>query len=136
MQALIALSLLAHLSTPADSEPACYVLRAGEWSGIRARQPVPTRVRLDTLPKLGGFFRLASEEGPRLGMAGWRRVGADLIQLVWSDGFEGVVVLARVHGDSLSGQARRETDVVVDGAAESAAEVQGARVPCRNAPAR
>ncbi len=132
MHALIALSLLTQLRTPADSAPVCYALRSSAWSGHIPSEPIPARVRLDTLRR-ADRFRLASEDGPALNMPSWRRIGADSIELAWSNGFEWVVVRVHAIGDSLAGQARHDTDSV--GWPPSRAEVRGARVPCRAAPA-
>jgi hypothetical protein len=133
MHALLMLSLLAQLRTPADSGPVCYALRTSVWSGLTPREPVPMRVRLDTVPR-ADRFRLTSEDGPALNMPNWRRIEADSLEFAWSNGFEWVVLRAHVSGDSLSGQAHHGTDQV--GEPPSTAEVRGVRVACRGAAAR
>jgi hypothetical protein len=133
MQGLVILAFLTRALAPIDSAPVCYSLEFGAWTEGPPGQPAPAHVRLDTLPHYAGRLKLSSDEGPRIGMANWQRIGMDSLKLGWSDGFEAVVLLVRVRGDSLRGQAQRWTDVV--GGPPSEATVRGARVACHRAPA-
>jgi hypothetical protein len=68
---------------------------------------------------------------PALGPSGsippsWARIGPDSLELLWSSGYEGVFVMLREQGDSVSGNARAFTDY----GSQAFAPVTGRRVPC------
>ena len=133
--------LLAARLDVADSGAVCYALRVEPWSlpGY-ATLRLPDTVRLSRgptahggalRPELGRGAVFGGQGRPFPGTPNWRRAGADSLTLRWSDGFTGVVLRARVRGDSLSGRAETFTDV--RGSPQASAAVSGGRAACPGA---
>jgi hypothetical protein len=119
--------------------PRCYALRTGAWTPAAGQQlhvthSPPPIVHLDT-QRVGRdvdpVARRVTPHIPALSRGGflapsWTPVPPDSLQLMWSSGYEGVVVRLRERGDSVDGAARTFTDY----GAQALAPVHGWRVAC------
>jgi hypothetical protein len=125
-------------SAASDTWPRCYVLRTGGWKPppgqrLHVTHPPPPIVHLDTQRVGRDIERVTRRLAPHIPALtrgplapSWVRFAQDSLELVWSSGYEGVVVRLRERGDSVDGTARTFTDY----GAQALAPITGWRVPC------
>ncbi len=123
-----------------DAWPRCYSLRLGEWTApagqkVTVTHAPPGLVQLDTVPVRGTSDRVARSLTPAIPVLNaegrgitpsWARLASDSLELMWSSGYEGVVVTLAETGDSVSGTARTFTDY----GAQAFAPTTGRRAVC------
>lgn len=113
----------------------CYTLRMSAWSIARISVRLPGFIELKPDSEVGSegalspdLIRGSVKHRAMPGYPQWKRVGADVVVLGWSDGFSGVTAPMQIHGDTLRGLARTFSD---DQSAPTAvADVSAVRVAC------
>ena len=125
-------------SAPRLERSPCYALELGPWSrpfpsGWAAIHIPPTIIRLDTSIVRRGWMQLtpnipAIAATRRHFEPAWRRLSEDSLVAFWSTGFSGVSLHVRQRGDSLTGHAQANYDVV--GPEVPVARVTGRRTAC------
>lgn len=117
----------------------CYTLRMSAWSIARVSLRLPGFIELKPDSAVGteGALSPDLDRGPvkhraMPGYPQWKRVGADVVVLGWSDGFSGVTARMQMHGVTLRGVARTFSDE--QGAPSAVADVNAMRVACSSSP--
>jgi len=113
----------------------CYTLQMSAWSIARIGVRLPGFIQLKADSSVGSEGALSPDliRGPvkRRSMPGypqWKRVGADVVVLGWSDEFFGVTARMQIHGDTLRGVARTFSDE--QSAPNYVADVSAVRAEC------
>ena len=113
----------------------CYTLRMSTWSipRISVRLPGSIQLKVDSAVGSEGALSPDLDRGSvkhraMPGYPQWKRVGADVVVLGWSDGFSGVTARMQIQGDTLRGVARTFSDDL--SAPTAVADVSATRVAC------
>ncbi|MBW3554196.1 MAG: hypothetical protein KY466_11825 [Gemmatimonadetes bacterium] len=109
----------------------CYTLDFPVIFPDSMRAELPSTIALLETPRRFGVWRklipAASLEG-RQRRGSWRLQPDGAIRVVWSDGHQGILILATVTTDGFSGTARTLIDII--GAESIERAVQATRTPC------
>ena len=116
----------------------CYTLQTSAWSIARTTVRLPGFIELKPDSEVGSegalspdLDRGAVKHRAMPGYPHWKRVGADVVVLGWSDGFSGVTASMQIHGDTLRGVARTFSDDL--SAPTAVADVSATRAACSSA---